>query len=461
MQFIKTSFLLTSLTAGLLLAGCSSKLDVQPVNDISNTTALSTSSDVEAVLTGAYDALGSGDLYGGNLLRDGELLGDNGELLWQGTFTDVRQIYRRNILTDNAQVTRTWLDAYRAINICNTVLENLAKVDAAKQARVEGEAKFIRGSLFFEMVRFYAKTWGDGDNNANLGIPIVLKSTTLIDASANVPRSPVATVYAQVIQDLTQAEGKLPATNGFFATKGAAAAQLSRVYLQKLDYPNAAAAANRVITGGKYELAPTVDQAFDLRTFINGTNTPETIFAVQVTDQDGVNNLNTFYASAQYGGRGSDITVTNKHLALYEAADQRGNLFYQDENDYVRTAKFVNVYGNVQVFRLAEMYLTRAEGNFRAGTSVGAAPLADINVIRNRAGLPSLTTAQLSLTSILRERRLELAFEGTLIHDLKRNRLNTQYSSTAFAWNSPKLIYPIPLREIQANPALIQNEGYQ
>lgn len=458
MQFIKLSLLLPALTVGLLLAGCSSKLDVQPVDDVSNITALATSADVEAVLIGAYDGLGSPSLYGGNLLRDGELLGDNGEVLWQGTFTDVRQVYRRNITTDNATVASTWLEAYRTINICNTVLDNLTKVDAARRTSVEGQAKFIRGSLYFELVRFYAKTWGDGDNNANLGVPIVLKSTTTIDASANVPRSPVATVYTQVIQDLTDAESKLPATNGFYATKGAAAAQLSRVYLQKQDYPNAGAAANRVISGGKYKLAPTVDQAFDLRTFINGSDTDETIFAIQVTDQDGVNNLNTFYTSAEYGGRGSDITITNKHLALYDAADQRGALFYQDENDYVRTAKFVNKYGNVQIFRLAEMYLTRAEANIRLGTTTGATPLVDVNVIRTRAGLSALTTVDQA--AVLRERRLELAFEGTLIHDLKRTRASTQYASTVFAWNAPRLIYPIPLREIQANPALVQNTGY-
>lgn len=460
MQFIKISSLVTGLTVGLLLAGCSSKLDIQPVNDIDNTTALSTSADVEAVLVGAYDALGDDDLYGGNLLRDGELLGDNAEVLFQGTFGDVREMYRRNITIDNAQVARTWLAAYRTINVCNTVLDNLGKVDAARRNSVEGQAKFIRGSLLFELVRFYAKAWGDGDNNVNLGVPIVLKSTTIIDASANVPRSPVAAVYTQVIQDLTEAETKLPNDNGFYATKDAAAAQLSRVYLQKLDYPAAGAAANRVIINGQHELAPTIDQAFDLRLFVNGVNTDETIFALQVTDQDGVNSLNTFYASAAYGGRGSDIVINQRHLNLYDAADQRGDLFYVDENDYDRTAKFVNTYGNVQIFRLAEMYLTRAEANFRGSTAVGSAPLADINLIRTRAGLAPLTLAQLTLTSILRERRLELAFEGTLIHDLKRNRLSTQYTTTVLPWNSTRLIYPIPLREIQANPALIQNQGY-
>lgn len=463
MQHIKLFSLATSLTVGLWLAGCSNKLDVQPVNQISNTAALSTSDDVKGLLTGAYSAMNdgaNGDLYGGNLLRDAELIGDNGEVLWQGTFTDVRAIYRRNITTDNAQVGRSWLAAYRAINICNTVLDNLNTVVAADRDRVEGEARFIRASLYFELVRFYAKAWGDGDNTANLGVPLVLKPTVLIDASANLPRNPVADVYAQVITDLTTAESKLPATNGFFATKGAAAAQLSRVYLQKADYPNAAAAANRVITGGQYQLAPTFAQAFDLNLFLSGSDTPETIFAIQVTSQAGVNNLNTFYEPSAYGGRGSDITVTNKHLALYDPADDRGQFFFQDVNNYIRTAKFVNAYGNVQIFRLAEMYLTRAEANFRAGTTVGATPLDDINTIRTRAKLPALTAANLNLTAILRERRLELAFEGTLIHDLKRNRLSTQYSSTVFAWNSPKLIYPIPLREIQANPSLVQNTGY-
>ncbi len=76
------------------------------------------------------------------------------------------------------------------------------------------------------------------------GVPIVTTPTANLDANSNVPRSTVAAVYTQVMQDLTEAEAKLPASNGFFATKGAASAQLSRVYLQKADYPNAAKAAD-------------------------------------------------------------------------------------------------------------------------------------------------------------------------------------------------------------------------
>jgi hypothetical protein len=449
--------LLSAMSVSLWLTSCDNKLNLQPVTSVATSQALSTPADLQALLVGAYDAMSSINLYGGDLQRDGELLGtapNTGEILWTGTFAAPQQIYTKNILVNNGQADVTWTDAYRTINICNTVLANLNLAATADRARIEGEAKFIRASMYFELVRFFGKPWGDGDANVNLGVPIVTTQTTTLDASNNIPRNTVAAVYNQVIQDLTQAETNLPATNGFFATKGAAAAQLSRVYLQKADYTNAASAANRVITGNQYQLVP-IENVFDLREFLNGTNTAETIFAVQITDQDGINDLNTFYGSTEEGGRG-DIEITEAFFNQLEADDIRGALFYDDAVGAIRTLKFVNQYGNIQLFRLAEMYLTRAEANFRAGTAVGATPLTDINLIRARAQLGALTQAQLTVAAILRERRIELAFEGTLIHDLKRTRSRVG----SLNWNDSRLIYPIPLREITTNPALVQNTGY-
>ncbi|AKD53975.1 RagB/SusD family nutrient uptake outer membrane protein [Spirosoma radiotolerans] len=453
----KQSIILASvMSVGLWLASCNSQLDIKPVNSVATGQALSTASDLSALLVGAYDGLSSINLYGGSLIRDGELLAtvpSTGDVNWTGTYVAPQQIYTKNILVNNGQADLTWTDAYRTINICNTVLANLNLAATADQPRIEGEAKFIRGSLYFELVRFYARDWSDGDPNANPGVPIVTTPTVNLDANSNVARSTVAAVYAQALKDLTDAEAKLPATNSFFATKGAAGAQLSRVYLQKADYPNAANAANRVITSKTYQLVD-IEQVFDTREFQNGINTDETIFAVQITDQDGTNDVNTFYGSSSEGGRG-DIDINESFLQQFEATDGRANLFYDDDGS-IRTAKFINQYGNIQVLRLAEMYLTRAEANFRAGTAVGDTPLNDINVIRNRAGATPLSTAQLTLANILRERRLELAFEGTYIHDIKR----TKGSVGTLPYNSPKLIFPIPLREITTNPALLQNAGY-
>ncbi|MDQ6762728.1 MAG: RagB/SusD family nutrient uptake outer membrane protein [Bacteroidota bacterium] len=137
---------------------------------------------------------------------------------------------------------------------------------------------------------------------------------------------------------------------------------------------------------------------------------------------------------------------------MYDPADDRLNSFNGDGY----TTKFDELYGNVHTIRLAEMYLIRAEANFRQGTAVGDKPVNDINVIRNRVNLPSYTAAQLTLSKILLERRLELAFEGFALDDLKR----LQGSVGNLSWNSPRLIFPIPKRELNVNPNLTQNEGY-
>jgi hypothetical protein len=147
--------------------------------------------------------------------------------------------------------------------------------------------------------------------------------------------------------------------------------------------------------------------------------------------------------------------VRPEHIALYEAGDARKTFFSNSGgSDY--TSKHNSRFANVRVIRLAEMYLIRAEANFRLGTTVGDSPLNDVNRIRTRAGLPALTAGELTLARILRERKLELAFEGQALHDIKR----LQGTVGGLPWNSPKLVFPIPEREIIANPNLTQNEGY-
>jgi hypothetical protein len=86
--------------------------------------------------------------------------------------------------------------------------------------------------------------------------------------------------------------------------------------------------------------------------------------------------------------------------------------------------------------------------------------LADINLIRARVSLPAKTS--LTLDEILTERRLELAHEGHIIHDVKRVRgsINDNTGSDVFPFDSPRMVFPIPQREMDANPNLVQNPGY-
>jgi hypothetical protein len=359
---------------------------------------------------------------------------------------------------NNSFAAGTWISAYNTINRCNNVLSAVDKITSspAKKSSVEGQALFLRASMYFELVRLYAKAIGDGDASSNPGVPLVLTKTESVSNADYLPRASVKAVYDQVVADLTKAESLLPASNTIYATKWAAAAQLSRVHLMLKNYAAAGDAANRVIAGSGKTLNPDFTKLWF--TFINngGANPAEYIFSMTVTAQDGTNSLNTYFGRnvgiPGTAGR-SDCKIKAAHIALYEAGDVRKTYFaLSGGNNYTR--KHLDRFGNVPVIRLAEMYLTRAEANFRNNTSVGATPLSDINLIRTRVGLPALTS--LTLDAITKERYLELAFEGHNLPEAKR----LQKSVGALNWNSPKLILPIPQREMDVNKSLVQNEGY-
>lgn len=432
----------------VFMTACNSRLDVKPTQSIDQSTALSTSQDVEVTLIGAYDGLSSTNLYGGAIQYSGDLLGDDAEVRFGGTFSTLDELWRKTMTTTNGQTQSTWLQAYTTINRANNVLAALDKVEAGKKSSIEGEARFIRGLVYFDLVRLWAKAWGDGDNNTNLGVPLVTTPTLTVTEADSRPRATVAAVYAQVIEDLTKAESLLGnITNAGFASKSSAQAILARVYLQQSNYAAARDAANKVITSNQFALTPSFEEAFD-----DATNDGEMIFKIIVTDQDGGNSLNTFYAPSTFQGRG-DIRIQAKHLALYGATDSRGTFFVRASNNNF-TAKFLDQYGDVPVVRLAEMYLIRAEANQSLGTSIGATPLSDINLLRSRAGATALATV--NMNAILTERKLELAFEGQQVYDAKR----LKRSIGTLAFNDNKLVIPIPQREIDTNKALVQNAGY-
>ncbi|MDX1666370.1 MAG: RagB/SusD family nutrient uptake outer membrane protein [Saprospiraceae bacterium] len=431
-----------------LFSSCNQQLNLQPAQSISEALALSTSSNVVAILIGAYDEMGVSDLFGGETLRNAELQAGDGEILWVGTFNAPREIFNKDMLTTNLDAREVWLEGYEVINIVNNVLSALQVVDPDIRDRVEGEALFIRAMIYFELVRFYAKPYVAGQPNDQMGIPIVTMPTRSIDEKDEVTRNTVEEVYAQIIDDLTRAQAILPETNGVFATTYTVSALLSRVFLQQGRFADARDAAHRVITSGRFGLMPTYAEAFN-----NDANTMEDIFAMQVSSQDGVNVMNTFFSVPQFGGRDGDIEILQQHLNLYNPADDRLNLFFQ-RGGVFHTGKWNNQFGNVVLIRLAEMYLTRAETNFRLGSNIGATPLQDYNRIHMRAGL--LPAVQVTLADILLERKLELAFEGHRIHDVKRLQQNVGN----LAFDADKLVFPIPAREIEANPNLEQNPGY-
>jgi hypothetical protein len=459
---MKLKYILTALPMVMLFASCKKELNLKDPQGLDPQAALATDANIKRVLQGGYDAISSSNMYGGNVQMFADLAASDGQLNWVGTFNTYREVWGKSIITTNPIVRDMWGAGYNAINIANSVLSNINKVVAADQNRIKGEALFIRGAMHFELVRFFAKDFTDGDPNANPGIPVMKTSTNSSDQVTKPSRAKVAEVYAAVIADLMEAETLLPATNGVYATKSAAAAMLARAYLQKADYAGARDAANRAITSatGK-SLLPVF-----MNNFNQGTNTAEDIFAIQVSDQDGANNLQLFYSVDIFGARDGDIEVEPTYLSLYGPNDARGtstsnpsattafNTAFFTKYGAYRTTKWRDLYKNPKVIRLAELYLIRAEANFRLGTAVGDTPLNDMNRIRNRAGATPFVV--LTLNDFYEERRRELAFEGFGLHDAKRFKKTID----GLPWNDNKLVFPIPFREINANASLSQNPGY-
>lgn len=474
---MKNNILNISLVAGLLtlFTACEKRLDVVPTQSLVPEKALATESDLVGVLIGAYDGLQSTSSYGGDIQLMADLWANRYYLRFRGTFAGLLQIASVTttsnvILTDNGWAVSLWGNAFRTINTANLVLENLNLSQGAirSKASVEGEALFIRGSLYFELARLYGKAWGDGDNNTNLAVPLILTSTPSQVSGlgdANYPkRSSVAEIYNQAKSDLVKAASLLPVSNAHYATRWAAMMQLSRIALMQGDYVAARDYADQVIASNRYSLTTPFNSLWFNYINFGGVAPLEYIFYMKMTTQDGTNGLNTYFGqtiSAIPGtaGRG-DLDVQTAFVNLHEVGDVRRTYFQTGSASRRLTRKHLDRFGHVPVIRLAEAYLTRAEANFRLGTTVGATPVEDINVIRNRAGLADITSV--TLNDILKERQLELAFEGHYLHDLKRNRLNAAGSNLANgpAWNSPRLVMPVPQREMDVNKNLVQNEGY-
>ena len=115
------------------------------------------------------------------------------------------------------------------------------------------------------------------------------------------------------------------------------------------------------------------------------------------------------------------------------------------------------------ILRLAEQYLIRAEARAQQGNLTGA--IGDLNIIRERAGLPDLSTALTQdkvIAAVMQERRIELVSEwGQRWLDLKRTgQVDSVLSKIKPTWKINGQLYPIPQSELTNDPNLVQNPGY-
>lgn len=463
----KSKHLFLALIIGVTLSGCGELLELEPQASISDDIALSSPDNIQTALVGGYAALSGSNAYGGHYIFLTDIFAaPTDEVFFNGTFLQPREVNAKAILIDNSYMAGFWATSFNIINRANNVLGALDVfgTDTNRRNRVEAEARFLRATAYYNLVVAYGKAYSDGNPQSNPGVPLILNPTRAVDETLEVARASVAEVYDLVLTDLTAARDNLPESNGFLADTYVASAMLARVYLSMGNYAEAGAQAQRVIASGNYALFNDIAE-----NYIRSQNGSETIFAIQNTATSFSNNMATFYAPTASFGR-ADVQIRDPHLANYEAGDARANLFVQTTRGRM-TTKYASDDSsvdprrtNISVIRLAEMHLIRAEANVRLTGSGnpgigGATPEVDINAIRDRVGLAP--HASVTLADVLRERRNELMFEGQLLNDLKRlEGFTTDLSQEVVPWNSNRMVFPIPERELNVNSKLIQNPGY-
>lgn len=367
-----------------------------------------------------------------------------------------------------------WSYAYYTIARANNVINNLEGkevngVTAQQVNNLKAEALFVRALCHFDLVITYCQPYNQADT---LGVPVVL-----VTENAKPARSGKKAVYNQVVKDLTEAESLMSdnysrsgATDqAAVVSKPAIQALLSRVYLYMEEWQKAADYATKVINCGKYNLA-TGEDYVNMYSAATAPAGGEIILEVygsnknEYWDNSGWTHL-SFLTSLDGSG---DICATSDLYNLYEAGDIRQQLYKQNENDWF-CVKYVGKEGanprqtNVPIIRLSEMYLNRAEAIINGASVSGVTAEADLKTLASkRNATPSAATR----AGVFTDRRKELAFEGHIAYDYARTNTSLvrndfdEVNNKDVAFPSYMWAMPIPKRELDANPNMVQNPGY-
>ncbi len=506
---------------GLLLSACKKQLEIEPRQSIESAGALDTKDEINASITGMYANLKGARLWGRDLITHPEALADNG----YATNKSGRLLPESNNVFGSHFTGTIWINSYFAINQINLTLEaipNLQVVPAvtpAEKALWEGQLYFLRAMYYFDLARVYAYIPGAVIASQDRGgVPIVLKGIANKDSARKFlpSRAPIADVYNLIIEDLKKAETALlnNSIEKSLATKAAAQAMLARVYLYNKDYTNAKTWADACITliGGTARLTDQSDYISNWRSADN----KETIFHVRYAspaETIGVNeSLQTSFTTltapglvAVTGGFGdlvptisllNDLGITltggngnanftGANASVASRSNDVRNLLYEPGTigrgkSFVECTKFMGKNGainldNTPVIRASEMYLIRAEIQATTGSAVYnvANALADLKAIKSRRYVgytgSAQETADNALTpsalyeEIIRQRRLEFAFEGHRFFDFKRLGRDIPKSAPSTAtllFTDARFLAPILQADVDGNPNLRQNFGY-
>jgi len=481
------------------LSSCKKQLDQQPVSSLATTNFYTNNNDFLQAVNGVYSQLKS---YPEQALFLGEMRSDNinavsdGNRDWDGINN-----FSPNITTVTF-ISNAWKNNFNGIYNANNVLNALSTKsdvigDAGLVTRYTAEVRFLRAFYYFQLVRLFG------------AVPLIDKPLTAAEV-ASVPRSAVKDVYALIIDDLTYAATNLPkaytGTDVGRATAYAAKGLLGQVYLTRSgptydingpglasnEYDKALALFNEVTTSGQYGFVndyasifsytneSNKEVIFDVQyaSGINGASFPSHLVPVAYWTSLGISNTyGNGYGSSTFGVTKSLKTAyttdvvsgTDVRYAFNVATTYTKSPFIKKYIDISKKGTSGTDWPiNFIVLRYTDVLLMKAECILHGATGTPADVDALVNQVRGRAGIGALSNV--SLSTLMDERRREFAGEGLRWYDLVREGQAVTAINAWIAYDAlttvnkmipDYIVYPVPATEIQTKPGLYaQNPVY-
>jgi len=456
--------------------GCESSLDEEVFSELTTDTFLNTEEGLRTVLNSSYSNVqyisgGFAWFYTLSAMPSGESYNRGGTV--EAFFTPLSNFtWDSNLILLNF----AWDKPYEAIRDTNILLDNIDNDDLSTdyQRLLSAEAKFIRGYAYMTLYDYFGPT------------PIFDSSEP---TNLTRPRSTDEEMMNFIEMDLLDAAANLPISQEEYgrATRGSALGLLCKFYLNTFQWQKSADIAMEIINAQTYSLVPEYKNVFSLANEGN----PEMLWVQARTAIGGRHELNQFIFPTDYpflpnkGTYAARIYLFDDFVNSFEAGDERLSLIVTEYvnrdgeaiqllgNDESLPAKYefdANATGNgdgndFPVVRYADILLARAEAlNEINGPTQEAIDL--INQVRQRSGVSLIDLNEFGDMTALRN-RIQQEREWEFYAEVKRRedqiRFGNLISGAQARGKSAKdfqVLFPIPEREINANPNLVQNAGY-
>ncbi len=466
--------LILSTSVLLVLSSCTKNLlNTVPVTSVSDVTAFSTSDKILAGVNNLYSQLENASWYGGRDIIFNEQRGDEFSQN-DGNNATGANVWNQSITASGNFVNNVWTAAYSAINAANILIAGITTTtvisDSLRQNYL-AEAKFVRAFSYFSLVTTYAKPYLQ--DTSSPALPLRLTPSTS-GGDNTFPFSTVGTVYAQVLQDLNDAETGLPAgyssalLTASRAHKATAIALKTRVYLTQGNYSQVETEAAKLVpAAAPYQYAAgtaTHKLETNFATVFSGTYTgPEAIFFLPfVNPTEAPANQSALAYNYLYPILYlNTAAIVSDPVFATGSTDARNALVITNSTSQRLLNKFshntVPYNDYVPVLRYAEVLLNYAEA--AANNNDPATATALLNAVRQRShpgytfDPSTLTPGSTLVATILNERRIELLGEGFRTPDLLR-RLQPLPAKTGTAGTAPQVlptdanyVWPVPSGE--------------